>query len=196
MVLAIALYTGGEAIWFMAGGVVGATAAGLLIAWDLPEDAVLNWGRGAEAERMTKTALTPLLGEGWRAKHDLTLRRGNIDHLLTGPAGTFLLETKFPRGRVSIEDGVLVTRPLDDPQGARRWMRVRSQVERQVIELKHGRVPGVRKVRRVQPVVVIWGDFEQRVQRSGDIVYVHGDELVNWLRSRLAPPLQPSAALS
>ena len=71
-----------------------------------------------------------------------------------------------------------------------------AQVDRQLIELKQGRVPGVRKVRRVQPVVVIWGDFEQRIHRSGDIVYVHGDELVAWLRSRLAPALEPFVALS
>jgi hypothetical protein len=195
-VLTLAVFRGGEAIWFMAGGLVGATTAGFLIVWGRPDDSVLNWGRGAEAERMTEAALRPLLDEGWRVRHDLQFHRGNIDHLLTGPAGTFLLETKAPRGRVSIEHDVLVARPFDDPEGARRWTRLRSQLDRQLTELEHGRVPGIRKVRLVQPVVVIWGDFEQGVTESGGIVYVHGDQLVSWLRARLAPALEPFTALS
>jgi Nuclease-related domain len=194
-VLTLGFLTGGGAMWFMAGGVVGATTMGLLVVWDRPEDSVLNWGRGAEGERLTGTALKPLLEEGWRVKHDIQLRRENIDHLLTGPAGTFLLETKWPRGRVSIEAGLLVTRPLDDPEGARRT-NLHRQIDRQLTALRHGCVPGVRKVKSVQPIVVIWSDFEQRVHESGGIVYLHGDELVPWLRSRLAPALEPFAALS
>lgn len=185
--LALAFLRGGAGIWFLAGAVVGGTVTGLLIVWDRPEDSVLNWGRGAEAERATEAAVAPLLEEGWRAKHDLQLRRGNIDHLLAGPAGTFLLETKYLRGRVSIENGVLVSRPLDDPENVRRWKSLPRQIDFHLDELREGRVPGVRKVERVQPVVVIWGEFGQRRHESNGVVYVHGDELRSWLRSRQVP---------
>jgi hypothetical protein len=183
-------------MWFLAGAVVGGTVTGLLIVWDRPEDSVPNWRRGAEAERATEAAVAPLLVEGWRAKHDLQLRRGNIDHLLTGPAGTFLLETKCPRGRVSVEHGMLVSRPLDDPENARRSKSLRQQLAFQLNELRQGRVPGVRKVEGVQPVVVIWGEFEQRRRESDGVVYVHGDELTSWLRSRQAPVIESFAELS
>jgi hypothetical protein len=43
---------------------------------------------------------------------------------------------------------------------------------------------------------VIWGDFEQGATESGGIVYVHGDQLVSWLRARLAPALEPFTKLS
>jgi hypothetical protein len=40
----------------------------------------------------------------------------------------------------------------------------------------------------VQPVVVVWGDFRQRVVEDGGVAYVQGDELVEWLRSRPSTP--------
>ena len=182
-IVVLAAYVGGETVWFMAGGVVGATAMGILLVWDLPEEAVLNWGRGAKAERLTEAALEPLMTEGWRAKHELKLKWGNIDHLVTGPAGTFLLETKAPRGQVRVENGEPLSRPYDDPEPPRRWTGLQRQLEYQLREIRFGRVPGVRPVRNVQPVVVIWGDFEQTLHEGGGIVYVHGKELTNWLRS-------------
>ena len=36
----------------------------------------------------------------------------------------------------------------------------------------------------VAPVMVIWADFPQRVVDENQCVYVHGDELVSWLRGR------------
>jgi hypothetical protein len=35
----------------------------------------------------------------------------------------------------------------------------------------------------VQPVVVVWGDFEAGFVDADGVVYVHGDHLVDWLRS-------------
>jgi hypothetical protein len=37
---------------------------------------------------------------GWFALHDVQLGRGNVDHLLVGPAGIFTIETKSHRGRL------------------------------------------------------------------------------------------------
>ena len=36
----------------------------------------------------------------------------------------------------------------------------------------------------VYPVVVIWGHFEAGVQYEGDVAYVDGDQLADWLRLR------------
>jgi hypothetical protein len=35
----------------------------------------------------------------------------------------------------------------------------------------------------VQPVVVIWGDFEQGVCEEHGVVYAHGSELLGWITS-------------
>jgi hypothetical protein len=41
----------------------------------------------------------------------------------------------------------------------------------------------------VTPVVVLWADFPARCVERDGVVYVHGDELVGWLRSLMRPGL-------
>ena len=44
--------------------------------------------------------LDRLRERGWFALHDVQLGRGNIDHVLVGPAGVFTIETKSHCGRL------------------------------------------------------------------------------------------------
>lgn len=60
------------------------------------------WIRGAAGERKVGAILDDL-GTGWHALHDVSLGRGNIDHVLVGPAGTFTIETKANRGPIAID---------------------------------------------------------------------------------------------
>jgi hypothetical protein len=54
--------------------------------------------RGADAEAEVGALLNQLRREGWIVMHDLVqAREGNIDHLVSGPGGVFLIETKFRR---------------------------------------------------------------------------------------------------
>ena len=46
--------------------------------------------------------LDELAGCGWRVIHDATLGRGNVDHILIGPAGVFTVETKSHPGPVRV----------------------------------------------------------------------------------------------
>lgn len=62
--------------------------------------AVDRWRRGAAGEELVGEALDGLRELGWLALHDVQLDRGNIDHVLVGPAGIFTIETKSHRGRV------------------------------------------------------------------------------------------------
>jgi len=48
----------------------------------------------AEGEKATAKALRGLVKSGWTLLNDVDWGRGNIDHVLVGPAGVFLLETK------------------------------------------------------------------------------------------------------
>jgi hypothetical protein len=61
-----------------------------------------RWRRGAEGERKVGAVLEGL-GPGWHVLHDVSLGRGNIDHVLVGPAGVFTIETKSHRGNFRID---------------------------------------------------------------------------------------------
>jgi hypothetical protein len=93
-------------------GWAGLVAAGL-VGWRLrfrvSQDA-RNWQRGARGERRTARQLNRLARYGWVVFHDLAVpnSRANADHLLIGPAGVFLLDSKNWRGHLAFApDGTL-----------------------------------------------------------------------------------------
>jgi len=86
-------------------------AAGM--AWRLrfhvaPE--TLAWRRGAAGERRTARLLAPLERCGWAVLHDLAIpgTQANIDHLVIGPGGVVVIDTKQYQGRLRLgADGLL-----------------------------------------------------------------------------------------
>jgi len=58
--------------------------------------------RGALAEEQVGALLDTLPRERWRVVHDATLGRGNVDHVVIGPAGVFTVETKSHPGPVRV----------------------------------------------------------------------------------------------
>ena len=58
--------------------------------------------RGAAGEEHVGALLEELAGGGWQVIHDATLGRGNVDHILIGPAGVFTVETKSHPGPVRV----------------------------------------------------------------------------------------------
>ena len=58
--------------------------------------------RGATGEEQVGGLLDGLAGEGWRVIHAASLGRGNMDHILIGPAGVFTVETKSHPGPVKV----------------------------------------------------------------------------------------------
>jgi hypothetical protein len=97
-----------------------------------PPPHIERWREGAEGERATAKALRPLTKAGWVLVHDMQTDRGNIDHVLVGPPGVFMLETKKLGGLVSVCDDKLQVRWRDAPDDGyalrerARW-RVRSR---------------------------------------------------------------------
>jgi hypothetical protein len=183
--LAVPAVWGRPFTWFGAGLTLGLGVAVLLVAWDLPAPDVLKWGRGAAGERRTGELLKELEVEGWQVRHDLEkVHGGNADHVLVGPRGIFLLETKNLSGRVAVENGVLTVRSLDDDETVSTWRGLRGRVlaDAAALATEIGRSARVRPW--VHAVVVIWGRFPQQVVQEDRITYVHGDELADWLRSR------------
>lgn len=66
--------------------------------FDLRLHHAVNWGKGGNAEAAVGDELSALYEEGFVVLHDLEgVVGGNIDHLVSGPTGVFMVETKFRR---------------------------------------------------------------------------------------------------
>jgi hypothetical protein len=58
--------------------------------------------RGAAGEEEVGGLLDGLTPRGWQAIHDVSLGRGNVDHIAIGPGGIFTVETKSHPGPVQV----------------------------------------------------------------------------------------------
>jgi Nuclease-related domain len=85
-------------------GTVAVAAGGWGLRFRSSPDA-LAWRRGAAGERRTAQLLGPLERHGWAVLHDLAVprSRANIDHLLIGPGGVFVIDSKQYRGRLHLD---------------------------------------------------------------------------------------------
>jgi Nuclease-related domain len=89
------------------GLVLGGLAA-LVTGWGLrfrPSPDALAWRRAAAGERGTARLLDPLERHGWAVLHDLAIpgSRANLDHLVIGPGGVFVIDSKHYRGRLQLD---------------------------------------------------------------------------------------------
>jgi hypothetical protein len=110
------------------GGLVGLVAAAL-VGWRLrfrPSAQVQSWRRGAEGERRTARLLERLVRDGYAVFHDLAVpgSPANVDHLVIGPSGVFVIDSKQWTGSVhQSPDGLAWHNhyPLDRTLGTVRW---------------------------------------------------------------------------
>jgi hypothetical protein len=81
-------------------GVTVTAGLAWLLRFHVSADA-LAWRRGAAGERRTAHLLAPLERRGWAVLHDLAIpgSTANIDHLVIGPGGVAVIDTKQYRGR-------------------------------------------------------------------------------------------------
>jgi hypothetical protein len=68
-----------------------------------------RYERGAEGEERTHAVLAELVADGYVLLDDLAIpgSKANIDHVLVGPAGVFVIDSKHYSGRLSINRGTL-----------------------------------------------------------------------------------------
>jgi hypothetical protein len=85
-------------------GGLAATAAGWGLRFRSSPEAIA-WRRGAAGERRTARLLGPLERQGWVVLHDLAVpgSQANIDHLVIGPGGIFVIDSKQYRGRLQLD---------------------------------------------------------------------------------------------
>src|SRR3954471_9346282 len=106
---------GGHALDWSLGLQVGAIMAMAWWVYDSPPAHIERWRTGAQAERQTAKQLRGLERDGWRVVHDVRSERGNLDHVLVGPPGVFLLDSKHLTGSTSVAGDVLRVERPDDP---------------------------------------------------------------------------------
>jgi hypothetical protein len=77
--------------------------------WFRPSTDTLAWRCGAAGERRTARLLAPLERRGWAVLHDLAVpgTQANLDHLVIGPGGVLVIDSKHYRGRLWLDhDGI------------------------------------------------------------------------------------------
>ena len=89
------------------GLVVGVLVA-MAVGWGLrfrPSPDAVAWRRGAAGERRSARLLSPLERQGWVVLHDLAVpgSPANLDHLVIGPGGVFVVDSKQYRGRLQLD---------------------------------------------------------------------------------------------
>jgi hypothetical protein len=147
----------------------------------------LTWWWGVQGERNTAKEIEKL-GPEWHCEHDVELSHGNWDHVLVGPPGIFLLDSKVLHNAAvaagdALSSGRLRYRGSDFRSSA---LRIHDELDRLL-----GRGTWV------QAAVVVWGEFPQGRHEEGNVVYVRGEELLTWLRElppRLTGPARAATA--
>ena len=133
---------------------------------------------GELAEQWTAQELRPLSKHGWRLVNHFGLGYGDQDHVLVGPGGVVLLETKWSG----------TTWDLDDRDYY--FRRALEQTSDNAAQLQ--RWAGVQRYGRpaVEPVLVLWGQASEKIadspgrrHRSGVLV-VPGKQLQDWVLRR------------
>jgi Nuclease-related domain len=110
------------------GGLVGLALAAL-VGWRLrfrPSEQARTWQRGAHGERHTARLLDRLTRERFVVFHDLAVpgSPANVDHLVIGPSGVFVIDSKQWTGSVQQGADGLVRHnhyPLDRTLETVRW---------------------------------------------------------------------------
>jgi hypothetical protein len=133
---------------------------------------------GELAEQWTAQELRPLSKHGWRLVNHFALGYGDQDHVLVGPGGVVLLETKWSGTPWDLDDRDYFFRralnqALENAAQLQRWAGVQ----------RHGRPT-------VEPVLVLWGQAPDKITDSpvrrhpSGVLVVPGKRLQDWALRR------------
>ncbi|WP_082588812.1 nuclease-related domain-containing protein [Terrabacter sp. Root181] len=141
------------------------------------------WAAGADGERRVAGVLG-LLPVGWHVHHDRLLRPGrtltNLDHVVIGPSGVYLVDTKNWAGGTSVHDGNLWQHTSSSsPKG-----RELDNVARFAGEME--KTLGL----PVVPVIALAGGRSASFprQRVRGVEIIPADDLVSWLLDQPPAP--------
>jgi hypothetical protein len=171
LILSTALAGAGAAersVWLVALGL----ACGFWAWRTWPRDDPERWLRGSAGERATATLLAQLPSRRWVVLHDRALphSRANLDHLVIGRSGVWLVDTKTYRAPLSVSRGWVWAGDYAVPTEAVVW-----EAERVADLLDID----------VTPVVAVHGEgLRPRGKRCGGVRVVPAYRLAHRLRRR------------
>ncbi len=133
------------------------------------------WWLGAEGERMTGKEIEKLSENEWHCEHSIKHAHGDWDHVLIGPPGIFLVDSKSLSNTAVVASDALRSGRLAFNGSV---FRGGAWDVNKALEARLGR-----RAPFVTPVVAIWGDFPQELVEAGEkpVVYVEGERLASWL---------------
>ena len=155
--------------WFVVVGTAGLAASGAA-AW--PRRGPDRWARGAAGELATAAILSRLPRHRWVVLHDLSLpgTRANVDHLVIGPSGVWVVDTKAYRAQLRCRRGKVLVGGVPLATAAVRW-------EARVVS-------GLLGV-EVRPILAIHGrGLPRRGRRHEGVPVVRAERLPRRLRRR------------
>jgi hypothetical protein len=144
-----------------------------------------------EATERTAAALSALTERGWDVIGDFD-RRHAADHVAVGLGGVFVLASRKSDGCVRVKDGVPWLRQGAESPSDKPGLTTNRQVQDAARALERKLSAHLGRQERVQPVVVLWSEFPQRVAESSQVAFVHGRALREWLTAR-KPRLEDAA---
>jgi hypothetical protein len=184
-VIACALFWPAHTSSYASAGIAAAIVLYVTVRLLLVPAHIERWREGAEAEKQTAKQLRALLRTGhWTAVHDRASRYGNRDHIVVGPPGVYLLDTKAPGGIVSVENGVMTVRRREDPDDHYEQRSLARRMRGAAAELADDLLSATGQRPWVKPVIVIWAPFEQHTLENSGVLWIHGNALRDWLATQ------------
>jgi hypothetical protein len=172
---------------FSAGVVVGFTVAS--VGWAFLYLAVVTQGTagklmGNEAEQWTSADVRSLLQPDWHCIDQVALNRGDADHVLVGPFGVVVIETKWSAAPWCIRPAQ--DRLLDFADTAIKTAERTSTRLRSLLGADAAAIP-------VTCVIVLWGKVAgPRIDNVKGVAVMHGHELHEWAATLGDGPLVSS----
>jgi Nuclease-related domain len=144
---------------------------------------VHDWAAKGGGQRRTGRVLQSLDPAIWRVHQNIQLADGgHADHLVIGPGGAYLLDSRAWHGAVTVDHKGATITPEGRPAAA--WTARGQHCSLAPAAARFGRVvsrPAGSPLPTPRAVVVIWAPFPDGLAVSGGITYVAGEYLADWL---------------
>jgi hypothetical protein len=155
-----------------------------------------RYKQGRDGEIAVGQMLEGLRKDGYEVFHDIPSPRGNVDHVLVGPGGVFVIETKTrakPTGDAKVVyDGkqITVNGQVPDRDPVAQVRAAASQVEELIQRGVTGKIP-------IRPVLLYVRWYTEQPKGS-DIWVINEKTLMKWVRTnykKLSPDQVRQAAM-
>jgi hypothetical protein len=138
--------------------------------------------QGRDGERIVAEQLEKLRAHGYRALHDLAGGDFNVDHVLIGPAGVFVIETKTPskvgrNNQIQFDGCTIFMRGQPYPENPVKQAKGNAVWLNEVLKNSTG------KSLWVMPIVV-FPDWDVRSAKVNDILVLSHKEIESGVTSR------------